>query len=93
VFNNGKFIGKEEIIISKQTLCKDEACKNQLNTIDNIKFENNKLSFYGSNCIDASDGKIVSTDTIRKFDLSIKNEKINLTVTDSFTGYTSGTIC
>ena len=93
VFNNGKFIGKEEIIISKQTLCKDEACKNQLNTIDNIKFENNKLSFYGSNCIDASDGKIISTDTIRKFDLSIKNEKINLTVTDSFTGYTSGTIC
>lgn len=93
VFNNGKFIGKEEIIISKQTLCKDEACKNQLNTIDNIKFENNKLSFYGSNCIDASDGKIVSTDTIRKFDLSIKNEKINLAVTDSFTGYTSGNIC
>ena len=93
VFNNGKFIGKETIIISKQTLCKDEACKNRLNTIDNIKFENNKLSFYGSNCVDISDGKIVSTDTIRKFDLSIKDEKINLVVTESFTGYTSGTIC
>ena len=51
-------------------------CKNQLNIYENIKFENNKLSFWGSNCITASDGKFVSSDTIRKFNLSIENDKV-----------------
>ena len=36
-------------------------CKNQLNIYENIKFENNKLSFWGSNCITASDGKSIKS--------------------------------
>lgn len=67
--------------------------KNQLNIYENIKFENNKLSFWGSNCITASDGKFVSSDTIRKFNLSIENDKVVIDTIETIEGYVSGAVC
>ena len=93
VFNNNKCIGKQNIIQKGQSLCKDNLCKNQLNIYENIKFENNKLSFWGSNCITASDGKFVSSDTIRKFNLSIENDKVVIDTIETIEGYVSGAVC
>lgn len=77
-----------------QAICRDDKCEEQLNTIENVKFENNKLSFYGSNCVRVNENEEFGrTDTIRKFDLSIKNDKINLEVTETFTGFGAGAIC
>ena len=93
VFNNNKCIGKQNIIQKGQSLCKDNLCKNQLNIYENIKFENNKLSFWGINCITASDGKFVSSDKIRKFNLSIENDKVVIDTIETIEGYVSGAVC
>ena len=74
-------------------MIKDRQLKIIINIYENIKFENNKLSFWGSNCITASDGKFVSSDTIRKFNLSIENDKVVIDTIETIEGYVSGAVC
>ena len=91
VYNDNEKIGEQKIIWGLQSIYKDEEYKEELNTLEKIEFDGNKLLFWGDPCFVPVVGGTGENNV--KASLTIKNNKIDIEAISFISKYGSGATC